>query len=125
MLVGHAGPYHAWLTAHLSSKEGNELDVLIEDEDTEKPVALATMKFTAKATREGDETIYELFFEAAPAKERPMDVKPGTCSHFVAKAPWMKPDDVIAISAEIPSDGRMLRPKWKKFIPSKYAHHQD
>ncbi len=125
MLVGHAGPYHAWLTAHLSAKDGNELDVFIEDEDTEKPVALTTLKFTAKATRDGDDKTYDLVFEAAPADERPKDEKAGTCSHFVAKAPWMKPDDAIALSAEIPSDGRTLRPKWKKFIPSKYAHHHD
>lgn len=124
MLVAHAGPYHSWLTAHLSEKDGHELDVLIEDEETEKPVAVSAEKFTAKATREGDDKTYDLVFEAAPASERPTD-KAGTYSRFVAKAPWMKKDDVIAVNAEIPNGKQVYRPKWKKFVPSKYSHHHD
>ena len=34
--------------------------LIAEDDESDKPVALPTEKFTAKATREGDEKTYEL-----------------------------------------------------------------
>jgi hypothetical protein len=124
MLAADVGKYHAWLTAHLSSKTGNELDIFFETgEKQPKPAALPLSSFTAKATRAGDDTVHELRFEPAPADERPKGEAAGTCSHFVAKAPWMKPDDVLTITADVEINGRVRQAKWAKFEPKKYAHH--
>ena len=126
MMAADAGKYHAWLTAHLSSKDGNELDVFFETaDDAPKPVALPVAKVTAEARRAGDDKVYELTFEPAPPDERPEGEAAGTCSHFVAKAPWMKADDVLAVTATVEIDGRTRNPKWIKFHPKKYAHHVD
>ena len=136
MMVAHAAKYHVYLTAHLSSKDGNELDVFVEGEEgspsTEKgahetpnPAAIPVEKFIAKAKRDGEDKEYELTFEPAPANERPDNEALGMCSHFVAKAGWMKPDDVLTITGEIDLDGRIRKPKWKEFVPRKYAHHID
>src|SRR5436309_1238842 len=93
MMLADAGPYHAALTAHLSAKDGNELDVFFEtDETPPKPVPLPFTAFTA-AARRADGKEFELKFEPAPADERPKDEPAGVCSHFVAKAPWMAAAD--------------------------------
>ena len=61
MLLADAGPYHAGLTAHLSSKTGNELDVFFETADKDhKPVPLPLASFTATAkTSDGGEQVLE------------------------------------------------------------------
>jgi hypothetical protein len=125
-LLADAGEYHARLTAHLSSKGGNELDVFFEtaDEKDPKPVAIPMTSFTAQARTEGGE-LKELKFECAPADERPKGEKEGTCSHFVAKAPWMKPDETLYVRAEIKLDGKGVTVRWKDFVPKKYAHYVD
>ncbi len=125
MRAADAGKYHAWLTSHLSSKDGNELDIFFEtgEDKDPKPVALPVEKFTAKAKKQGDDKEYELVFEPAPADERPKDEAPGTCSHFVAKAPWMSAGDVLTVTAEVPIDGQVRKPTWPKFDVRKYAHH--
>jgi hypothetical protein len=120
-LFAHAGKYHLWLRARLSAKAGHELEVFVETIKPPKAAALPVAKFTATAKRDGDEKEYELTFEPTPAAGRPDD-PPGTCSHFVAKAPWLTPDDVLMVSAEVEVDGVVRRPKWRKFVPSKYAH---
>jgi hypothetical protein len=123
LLVDVAGTeYHAALTAHLSSKEGNELDVSFETaDDPPKPVplALATFKATAK-TADGKE--HELVFEPAPKDER-KDDPDGKCSRFSAKAGWMKPEDVLTVTATVPINGKPASIAWKDFNPKKYAHH--
>src|SRR4051812_31060073 len=80
-----AGHYHAGLTAHLSSKEGNELDIFFEaSDDRTKSAPQPLAKFTATAkTADGKE--HQLEFEPAPMDERKGDPD-GKCSHFVAKA---------------------------------------
>lgn len=124
MMLADVSQYHVGLTAHLSAKEGNELDVFFETQDKEpKPVAVPLDKFTARVSRDGDDKIHELTFEPAPASERPKDEKAGTCSHFVAKAPWMKPEDVLVVSAEVELDGKKRTMRWKNFNPKKFAHH--
>src|SRR5207302_1437870 len=82
----------AALTAHLSSKTGNELDIFFETADKDhKPVPLPLKRFTATAkTADGGEQVLE--FTPAPKDER-KDDPDGTCSHFVATASWMKPED--------------------------------
>lgn len=124
MLVVDAGPYHAALTAHLSSKTGNELDVFFETTDRDlKPVPLPLKGFTATAkTSGGGEQVLE--FKPAPKDERKNDPD-GMCSHFVATAAWMKPDDTLTVTATVEIDGKKERIVWKGFTPSKYAHVEE
>jgi hypothetical protein len=126
MRVADAGPHHALLTAHLSKKGEHELDVLFEtaDEKAPKLVALPLESFTAQATAGGGDP-HELKFEPAPADERPKDEKPGTCSHFVAKAPWLKPDDTLLVVAKVSIEGKTVTVRWKDFDVKKYSHQGD
>lgn len=126
MLIADVGKYHALLTAHLSQKDGHELDVFFEttDEKDPKPVAMPLERFTAQATTGGGDP-HELSFEPAPAAERPKDEKPGACSHFVAKAPWLKPGEKYYVVAKLTLDGQSVTARWKEFDPKKYAHHED
>lgn len=125
MLLTDAGPYHAALTAHLSPK-GNELDVFFETTDDKPvPAAIPLTKLTAFARRAGEEKQYDLTFECAPPDERPKGEKAGTCSHFVAKAGWMKPDDTLTVVLNLELEGQRHRVTWTKFIPKKYAHHEE
>lgn len=122
MLLADAGPYHAALTAHLSAKEGNELDIFFETlTEPVKPVPLPLAKFTATA-KTADGMTQPLTFEPAPLEERKGDPE-GKCSHFVAKAPWMKPDGMITVIAAVKIDGKPTTIEWKNFNPKKYAHH--
>lgn len=124
MLLADAGPYHAALTAHLSSKTGNELDIFFETADADpKPVPLPLAKLTATATTAGGKE-HQLAFEPAEPDER-KDDPPGKCSHFVAKAGWMQPDDVLSVRATVEIDGKLHPVEWKGFNPKKYAHHED
>ncbi|MFO0848998.1 MAG: hypothetical protein U0871_10665 [Gemmataceae bacterium] len=123
MMDAHAGPHLAYLTAHLS-KSGNELDVFFEGHDDGKPVALPLAKFAAKAVKTDGSEI-DLLFEPAPANERPAGEAPGTCSHFVAKAPTITATDAYAVTATIPIDGKDRRVRWRNFVPGKFAHHVD
>lgn len=124
MMLADAGPHHAALTAHLSSKDGHELDIFFETTDREpKPVALPVGRFTANATTP-DGAIHELAFEPAPAAER-KDDPAGLCSHFVAKAGWLKPDEAVEVAARVEVAGRPRTVTWRNFVPKKYAHHED
>jgi len=122
----HAGKYHAWLTAHLSKKDGNELDIFFESEDHENPAPapIPVTKFSATAKRVSDDKEFELTFEPAPMEERKGDPA-GACSHFVAKAPWMTRDDVLTVTAQLDIDGKPRKPTWKTFEVKKYAHHEE
>ena len=121
--VQHAGPYHAKLTSHLSEKEGNELDLHFETVGlTPKPIALALEKIAAKAKRAGDDKEYDLTFEPAPADERPKDEKPGTCSHYVAKAPFMKSTDILTVTMKIVIREKERTVEWKDFEVKKFGH---
>lgn len=126
MLLADVGSdYHALLTAHLSPK-GNELDLFFETtDDKPTPVALSLTQLKGFARRAGEETQYELTFECAPASERPRGEKAGTCSHFVAKADWMKADDTLTVVLFVELEGKRYRVPWNKFIPKKYAHHEE
>ncbi len=124
MMIEDAGHYHAALTAHLSSKDGNELDVFFEAADNpKKSIALPIAKFTATAkTAEGKE--HKLEFEPAQTDERKDDLA-GKCSHFVAKAGWMRAKDVLTVATTVTIDGKPTVIEWKDFNPKKYAHHED
>jgi hypothetical protein len=116
------GPYHAGLTAHLSKKEGNELDIVFETADKEpKPLPLPLTKLTAKATRAGDDKEYTLEFEPEEKKERKDDPE-GKCSKFTAKAPWIKHEDMLTVVLTVTLDGQVKKTIWTDFNPKKFAH---
>lgn len=123
MLIADSGGYHLLLTAHLA-KAGNGLDIFIETPVSKdpQPVALALESFEAQATA-GEGESQTLTFEPAPPEERPEGEKAGTCSHFIAKAPWMKPEDDLLVVAKFTVDGQELVARWKGFNPKKFAHH--
>lgn len=122
--VGENSKYHAALTAHLSSKTGNELDVFFETaDDKHAPVPLPLVKITAEAKQAAGQT-YVLEFKPAPTDER-KDDPAGKCSHFVAEAPWMKPDDTLTVTMTVEIDGRKESIKWEDFNPKKYAHVEE
>jgi len=109
----------AMLTAHLSEKDGNELDIFVADENGE-PVALALRTFSAKVNNE------TVTFTAAPADERPEGEPADQCSHYVAKTPFLVPSDTYTVTVSAYSmQGDKLDVVWKNFLPSKYAHNHD
>ena len=120
MMISHLGKHHAKLTAHLSAKDGNELAVFVETIDNPTPVALPTLKLTGVARRGAEE--FPLTFEPAPADERPTGEAAGTCSHFVAKAAFLKPTDTLTVVVEVELDGRKRKCTWKEFEVAKFTH---
>ena len=126
MMLADASKHHALLTAHLSPK-GNELDLFFETAVDKNPVPVALPLPTIRgfASRPGEDKPQELAFEPAPADERPKGEKAGTCSHYVAKAPWMKPADELTVAVTLELDGERHRVTFEKFNPKKYAHHEE
>lgn len=122
MLLASDGKVDALLTAHLSSKDGNELDVFVEQHG--EPYALSVKTLAATASVSGGEKLI-LSFACAPAHERPASEPEGMCSHFVASAPWMKPTDVLRVDTTLPLAERQVPMAWRGFEPKAYAHHQD
>ena len=126
MMVAHCGPtVHVWLTAHLSSKSGNELDLFFETEEDEKPLAVPFTKIVAKVKPTREDKTYDVVFEPAPASERPKGEPADKCSHFVAKAPWIKADDTLFVQFELELDGKLRKSVWKSFEVKKYTHHNE
>ncbi len=124
MLLADVGPLHAALTAHLSSKTGNELDIFFEKVDKDHtPAPLPLKGFTATAKlADGGEQVLE-FHEAE--KEERKDDPDGQCSHFVATAAWMNPGDTFTVTATVEINGKKERMEWKAFNPKKYAHFEE
>jgi hypothetical protein len=122
MMIASNGAVEALLTSHLSSKSGNELDVFVEKDG--KPLALTTTKLDAKAksSKDGGDA-KTLMFECAPEDERPAGEKAGTCSHFVARAAWMNPQDRLEVATNLPLLSGDIAYTWRSFDPKKYAHH--
>lgn len=126
MLLTDAGPYHAGLTAHFSADQGNELDITFETIGKDpQPVALPIEKFIAEAKRTRDGMVFTLEFEPAPASERPENEPAGSCSHFVAKAPWLHTKDELTVSVDLEIRNKIQTVVWNGFIPEKYAHHPE
>lgn len=128
MLLADVGQkYHTLLTAHLSSKDGNELDMFFETQDDKNPApaAIPVESFTAHLRVKGEDQAKEIKFEPAPKEERPKGEKAGTCSHFIAKVPWMKAGDNLSIVTFLMLEGERYRVSWENFNPKKYAHHED
>ncbi|HUR54667.1 MAG TPA: hypothetical protein VMZ71_11080 [Gemmataceae bacterium] len=120
MKLVDAGPYHAGLTAHMS-KDENNIEIVMETQDKEpKPVPLSQLSIMARVERAGDKT-YDITFEPGPKEERKGDPD-GKCSRFEAKAPWMKPDDKLTVTAKIEIAGKVREVTWEDFNPKKYNH---
>lgn len=119
MMIASDGLVDALLTAHLSSKSGNELDVFVEKSGS--PLALTTTELSASVDVAGERKT--LAFECAPADERPTDEREGTCSHFVARAEWMRPGQAIRVETELPLRRGDIAYVWRGFEPVRYAHH--
>ena len=122
MLLASDGTYNALLTAHLSAKDGNELDIFVENKDG--PYALAVTKMEATA-RIGEGENRTVSFACAPANERPTNEAEGTCSHFVALAPWMRVGEVLRVETALPIRDKKVPMTWRDFEPKKYAHHEE
>lgn len=114
------GPYHAGLTAHLSKKTGNELDIVFETVD-EKPFPLPLTKLVAKMTGTGDGQTHTLEFEPTEKEER-KDDPDGKCSRFTAKAPWIKHEDKLTVTLTTTLDGKEKTVVWASFNPKEFAH---
>ncbi|MEZ4264002.1 MAG: hypothetical protein R3B36_33220 [Polyangiaceae bacterium] len=121
MMRVREGGIEAALTAHLSRKDGNELDVFL----TREGAPLAAGVTELRGTVRNGEARREITFACAPADERPRGEGDGTCSHFVAKVPWLGPDDTVRVESEVPSGDARLALAWVGFVPRRFAHHQD
>jgi hypothetical protein len=119
MMIASDGFVDALLTAHLSRASGNELDVFVERDG--KPLALPTQEIAASAKARSERQM--LVFTCAPPEERPQDEAPATCSHFVARATWMQPEEPIEVEAQLPLRRGQVGYVWRSFQPLKYAHH--
>lgn len=119
MMIASNGVIDALLTAHLSSKTGNELDVFVEKAGS--PLALTTTAL--RATAEIGDGRKELAFECAPREERPEGEPEGTCSHFVARAPWVRPGEPIRVATTLPLRRGDIEYVWRGFEAMRYAHH--
>jgi len=122
MLMASDGAYNALLTSHLSAKDGNELDIFVEDENG--PYALKVLTLEAVA-RVGDGEKRVVSFACAPANERPAQEAAGTCSHFVARTPWMRVGEVMRVETTIPASDHGVAMTWRDFEARKYAHHEE
>lgn len=114
------GTYDALLTAHLSAKDGNEPDIFVENKDG--PFALRAI--TMEATARGAASQHTASFACTPANERPAGETSGTCSHFVAKAPWLRVGELLRVEAMLPADKPVLM-TWRDFEARTYAHHEE
>jgi hypothetical protein len=122
MLLASDGTYNALLTAHLSAKDGNELDIFVEDKDGPFALNAKTLEATARSATDETKT---LSFTCAPANERPTAEVEGTCSHYVAKAPWITVGQPLRVETSLPMATRPVPMVWREFEPRKYAHHEE
>lgn len=119
MMIASDGIIDALLTAHLSSKAGHELDVFVEKAGA--PLALTTTELRATAVASGKQQ--ELAFECAPREERPATEPEGTCSHFVARAAWLRPGEDVRVETVLPLRRGEIAYVWRGFEAMRYAHH--
>ena len=122
MLMASDGSYNALLTAHLSAKDGNELDIFVEDKDGPFALKAKTLEAVAQAG-EGEKRVVS--FACAPADERPAHEADGTCSHYVAKTPWLRVGQMLRVDSTIPVSDRGVAMTWRDFEARRYAHHEE
>jgi len=121
MLCAEVGDTRFWLTSHLESKGTNELDLFISDAKN-NPRTITADKLAAEIAI-GD-TKNQATFEPAPAEERPKGEKGNSCSHFVAKAAFMKATDTLTATISVPVAGKTQSVTFSGFDVKKYAHHE-
>ncbi len=121
MLMATDGTYDALLTAHLSAKDGNELDIFVENKDGPFALKATTMVATARGVGEK----HDVAFACAPANERPANEAEGTCSHYVAKAPWLRVGEVLRVETSLPVGDKPVPMIWRDFEARRYAHHEE
>jgi hypothetical protein len=63
-------------------------------------------------------------FVPAPADERPAG-EVGGCSHFVAKTPFLRADDVAVVRTITLLNGQAAAVAWSDFCPDRFAHHRE
>lgn len=119
MMLRDIGGCHVGLTARLSKKDGNELDIVFETFDG-KPLPLPLTKLIVQANKNGDEKQYKLEFEPAQ-KDRRKDDTDGKCSRYRAKAPWINHGDMLTIVLTTTLDGQEKKTVWLDFSPTKFA----
>jgi hypothetical protein len=122
MLMASDGSYNALLTAHLSAKDGNELDIFVEDKDGPYALKAKTLEAVAQVGAGEKKTVS---FECAPANERPAKEAEGTCSHYVAKTPWMRTGETMRVETTINVGDHGVAMTWRDFEARKYAHHEE
>lgn len=122
MLLASDGTYNALLTAHLSAKDGNELDIFVEDKDGPHALTAKTLEAMAQV---GDGEKRTVTFACAPADERPAKEAEGTCSHYVAKVPWMRVGEKLRVETALPVGNARVAMVWRDFEAKKYAHHEE
>lgn len=132
------GTITALLTSHLSSKDGNELDVFFENTvargapgkalpvSTATPLQ-ATVVVGGDSKPGGGAAKHTVTFDPAPAEERPAGEGESACSHFVAKTPFMAPTTTLAsVTLNIPAPaGGVHTFVWCDFHAKTWAHHED
>jgi len=124
MLAANAQGFIVYLTSHLSAKDGNELDLFIEDSKS-KAATSSAKQIEATITIGGVE--HKVAFDPAPDDERPADERGGkdVCSHYVTKASFMKDTDTLQCTATFFLGSTNQTVKWENFDVKKYAHHED
>ncbi len=111
-----------WACAAAVVKDGNELDVFVEDKDGPFALNAKTLEATARSAAGETRT---LSFRCAPANERPAAEIDGTCSRYVAKAPWITVGQPLRVETSLPVTPRAVAMVWRDFEPRKYAHHEE
>ncbi len=113
---------HAALTAHLSSKSGNALEVSFEtfDKNPEAVTLPEKTKLTLRVQR--GEEVFNLTLEPGPKDERKKDPE-GQCSRFEADTDWLKPEDKLTVTLTI--EGSAKKTVWVDFDVKKYSHAGD
>ena len=116
------GTTNALLTAHLSSHDGNELDVFVEHAGD--PLPLRSTNLVATAT-DGAGEAKAIPMACAPREERPAGEPDGVCSHYVGKAPWIRGGEALQVEASLDVPEGRETFVWRDFDPKRYAHHED
>lgn len=120
MMISDAGIYRALLNAHLSTS-GNKLEVHFEtatDNPTPKAPGMVGFTATAQVVTDGGKE-HVLSFFCAPTEEKE------SCSHFVASAPWMQKNDMMAITAKFGLSKDKIHLQWQHFVPQQYAQPRE
>jgi len=117
------------LTAHISAAGAHELVLLLQT-TARAPLAVRAAPIAGLVRAAGGEP-QPVLFEPAPADERPDGEGGGAddrrCSVFVAKAPFLEPSALAAVSLSVALEegGEAVSAVWTGFLPGKYARRYE